>query len=75
MNWWDQLRGRRLNVQPEECLFVGDGSNHELHGANALGRSTTMLVDPNPLDMDRRDTVRKWDGAVSIGVSISAQWP
>ncbi len=22
------------------------------------------LVDPNLLDMDRRDTARKWDGAV-----------
>ena len=55
---------RRLDVQPEECLFIGDGDSDELHGANALGMSTKMLVDPNLLDMDRRDTVRKWDGAV-----------
>lgn len=55
---------RRLNVQPEECLFIGDGSSDELHGAYALGMSTKMLADPNLLDTDRRDDVSKWDGAV-----------
>ena len=55
---------RRLNVQPEECLFIGDGDSDELHGANALGMSTKMLMDPNLLDTDRLDTMRKWDGVV-----------
>lgn len=54
----------RLNVQPEECLFIGDGDSDELSGAHALGMSTKMLVDPNLLDTDRRDVVSKWDGAV-----------
>ena len=55
---------RRLNVQPEECLFIGDGDSDELHGADALGMSTKKLVDPNLLDTDRRDSLRKWDGVV-----------
>jgi putative hydrolase of the HAD superfamily len=55
---------RRLNVRPEECLFIGDGDSDELHGAYALGMSTKMLVDPNLLDSDRRDVVSNWDGAV-----------
>jgi putative hydrolase of the HAD superfamily len=55
---------RRLNVQPEDCLFIGDGDSDELRGAHELGMSTKMLVDPNLLDTDRRDVVSKWDGAV-----------
>jgi putative hydrolase of the HAD superfamily len=55
---------RRLNVLPEECLFIGDGDSDELQGAFALGMSTKMLADPNLLDIDRRDDVSSWDGAV-----------
>jgi len=55
---------RRLNVQPEECLFIGDGDSDELHGAYELGMFTKMLVDPILLDTDRRDVVSEWDGAV-----------
>lgn len=60
---------RRLNVQPEECLFIGDGDSDELRGAYALGMSTKMLVDPNLLGSDRRDDVSKWDGAVINSVT------
>ncbi len=60
---------RRLNVQPEECLFIGDGDSDELRGAYALGMSTKMLVDPNLLGSDRRDDVIKWDGAVINSVT------
>jgi putative hydrolase of the HAD superfamily len=55
---------RRLNVQPDECLFIGDGDSDELLGAYALGMSTKMPADPNLLEADRRDDVRKWHGAV-----------
>ena len=55
---------RRLNVQPEECVFIGDGGSNELCGAHELGMATTMLVDPNLLDTDRFDEVGAWDGAI-----------
>ncbi len=55
---------RRLNVQPEECVFIGDGGSNELYGAQELGMAATMLIDPNLLDTDRFDTVSSWDGAI-----------
>ncbi len=55
---------RRLNVQPEECVFIGDGGSNELYGAHELGMATTMLADPNLLDTDRFDEVGAWDGAI-----------
>ncbi len=55
---------RKLNVQPEECVFIGDGGSNELHGAVELGMAATMLVDPNLLDTYPFDEVRSWDGAI-----------
>ncbi|MBW4078139.1 MAG: HAD-IA family hydrolase [Acidobacteria bacterium] len=55
---------RCLNVQPEECVFIGDGGSNELFGAHELGMATTMLVDPNLLNTDRFDEVGAWDGAI-----------
>jgi putative hydrolase of the HAD superfamily len=35
---------RALGVEPEECVFVGDGGSNELQGARSLG-ITAVLVD------------------------------
>lgn len=39
-----QLCAERLGVSPEECLFVGDGSSHELMGAANAGMTAVQAV-------------------------------
>jgi putative hydrolase of the HAD superfamily len=53
---------RRLRVDPDECLYVGDGGSRELSGARAVGMTAVRLVAP---DLDghlafHSDT--DWDG-------------
>jgi len=53
----------RMGIKPEDCLYVGDGSSHELTGARAVGmqavliRHTDETVDE--VVMEREDD---WDG-------------
>jgi putative hydrolase of the HAD superfamily len=35
---------RRLRVDPDECLYVGDGGSHELSGARDVGMTTVQLT-------------------------------
>lgn len=39
-----------LQVEPEECLYVGDGGGHELSGACAFGMRAAQLVAPGSPD-------------------------
>ena len=65
---------RRLNVQPDECVFVGDGGSNELYGAHELGMAATMLVDPNLVDTERFEGHSSWDGTIitSLAELVSA---
>ena len=36
----------RLGVEPGECLFVGDGANDELPGAERAGMTAVQLERP-----------------------------
>jgi len=45
-----------LGLRPEECLYVGDGSENELEGARDVGMVPVMIVRDQPL--------RGWDGPV-----------
>jgi putative hydrolase of the HAD superfamily len=47
----------RLSVGPTECLYVGDGSNDELRGAERVGMRAVQLRLPE-------HGPRDWDGAV-----------
>ena len=38
--------GERLGVAPKDCLFVGDGGNHELSGAEQLGMRAVLIKIP-----------------------------
>lgn len=51
-----------LGVEPEDCLYVGDGSSHELTGAEAAGMTAVMFdACPDPaLQYDRDEA---WAGA------------
>ncbi|MEU4618701.1 HAD family hydrolase [Actinoplanes sp. NPDC023801] len=37
----------RLGVDPEDCLYVGDGGSHELTGAAAVGMTPVRLAAPD----------------------------
>ena len=49
-----------LGVDPSDCLFVGDGANDELRGAERAGM-TPVLVHPRGED-PRWDGLRDWSG-------------
>ena len=41
-----EITCERLNVEPAECLFVGDGANDELPGAERAGMTAVQLRAP-----------------------------
>jgi putative hydrolase of the HAD superfamily len=41
-----RLACERLGVEPEECLFVGDGANDELAGAERVGMRAVCVLPP-----------------------------
>jgi putative hydrolase of the HAD superfamily len=50
---------RRLDVDPERCVYVGDGGSRELTGAAAVGMTPVRLDAPDLADhlvFDRDDT-------------------
>jgi putative hydrolase of the HAD superfamily len=55
-----RLAAERLGVEPQECLFVGDGANDELRGARDVGMTPVLI------HLDGKepywDEVREWDG-------------
>ena len=60
-----EIAYERLNVQPQECIYVGDGSGEELTGAAAVGMlpilkraDLTDVYDPH------RPEVDNWQGHV-----------
>lgn len=59
------LAAERLEVSPDVCLYVGDGSDHELSGAKAVGMSPALLQIPlhDAYDTQRKD-LEGWDGHV-----------
>jgi putative hydrolase of the HAD superfamily len=55
-----RLAAGGLGVDPEECLFVGDGANDELRGARDAGM-TPVLIHRDGHD-PAWEQVRDWDG-------------
>jgi putative hydrolase of the HAD superfamily len=53
----------RLGVPAERCLYCGDGAYGELSGAEAVGMTAYLIVDP-AVDPDRSLTPEReeWDG-------------
>ena len=54
----------RLSVTPEECLYVGHGSNRELTGAARVGMRPVLLRVPydDPQEWERAEA-EEWEGA------------
>jgi len=55
------LACEQLGVEPNECLYIGDGDSNELSGASQLGMDAVMIRDPNEIDPYRLVEV-DWDG-------------
>lgn len=56
-----KLACEQLGVEPNECLYIGDGDSNELSGASQLGMDAIMIRDPNETDPYRLVEVN-WDG-------------
>lgn len=52
----------QLDVKPEECLYVGDGSSQELTGASAVGMHPVMIRFPLETPDAHRIHEEDWDG-------------
>lgn len=58
-----QIACERLDVAPEECLYVADGENHELKAAADFGMNPVLILpklhEPRG---DMRQEAREWQG-------------
>ena len=53
----------QLGVQPEDCLYVGDGSSFELTGALKMGMHPIQILDPGEtVDTHFVDREKDWKG-------------
>ena len=58
------LAAERLAVEPDACLYVGDGSYGELRGATEVGMTAVLVRDPREVEgMYLRPGVESWSGA------------
>lgn len=57
------LAAQQLEVPPDACLYIGDGSDHELSGAKAVGMCPILIQTPlhDAYDTQRKD-LDEWDG-------------
>lgn len=55
-----ELCCERLRVEADECLFVGDGANDELPGAERVGMTPVQLRAPGE---ELTESGRQWRGA------------
>ncbi len=62
------LTCERLGVQPQECLYVGDGGSRELTGAAAVGMRPVLIRTP----YEEGDAVHRVDGEDWDGERVSA---
>jgi putative hydrolase of the HAD superfamily len=53
---------RALQVDPTECIFVGDGGSNELTGAESLGMTTYRFTPRNPEARTIVDPDLDWNG-------------
>lgn len=53
---------RQLGVEPEECLYVGDGGSQELTGAADLGMDVYRFRADNRILGDVVDQDHSWSG-------------
>lgn len=65
-----QIATEKLAVEPQSCLYIGDGTNQELTGASQTGMHPVLIrasdeANGNPY----RTNVDEWDGPVISSLS------
>lgn len=55
-----ELAMRRLNILPEQCLFVGDGGSNELCGAKLAGMRTVLSEVLETKTVKQRENIIKY---------------
>jgi putative hydrolase of the HAD superfamily len=63
---------RRLDVLPEQCLYVGDGGGRELSGARSIGMTAVRLAAPDLAEHLVFDREPSWAGASVTSLSAAA---
>jgi putative hydrolase of the HAD superfamily len=70
-----QLLCERLEVEPKECLYVGDGDSSELEGALEVGMDPVLIRVQSEGDHDRdRPSADLWNGKKVSGLSDVLQY-
>lgn len=54
-----QLAMRKLEVKPEESIFIGDGGSNELYGAQSVGMKTIFTEYLDCKSMDQKELLKK----------------
>lgn len=57
-----EMACERLQVRPDEAIYVGDGGSHELTGATAAGMRAVMIRVPYQDEDAHRLGAEEWDG-------------
>jgi len=55
-----ELAMQRLNIPPEQCLFVGDGGSNELYGAKQAGMGTVFSEMLETKNVKQREAIIKY---------------
>ena len=63
------LSCERLTVKPQDCLYVGDGSSHELTGAAQVGMHPVLLRVPGEDSYNAyRREAQTWQGSAILAL-------
>lgn len=55
-----EMAMQRLNVLPEQCLFVGDGGSNELYGAKSANMGTVFSEMLETKSIEQSETIMKY---------------
>lgn len=66
-----RLACERLGVRPEDCLYVGDGGDYELHGAQHVGMTPLLICVPYepPESVTYKQEALEWSRATVSSLS------
>jgi len=57
-----KLACEKLDVKPQNCLYIGDGDSHELTGASQVGLVPILIRDPLEKDPFHYNDEEEWNG-------------
>jgi putative hydrolase of the HAD superfamily len=57
-----QLSAKQLEVKPQDCLYVGDGSSRELSGAMRAGMTPVLIRALDEPNDAHQIEAENWDG-------------